>query len=584
MILPRILSAAAVLAAAALSLGAAPAPAPVDYSLSPVIDAGSITALQVTLKFRGDADGATELQLPDEWAAEKGLYLFIRDFRVTGASRVEMGLKDGKYDLARRVLTARPGAPIKVTYKVVTGFDADPEPGPGNLFKPIIRPQWFFAYGEALFAYPESQIQSPAHFHWTGPRDVGFASDLEHLSGARPGVVNDVAESIVIGGQDLRIHTREVGGAPLRVAILGQYPFRDQDFVGMADKVLSAENHFWGGHIGPFLIAMAPLKAKENDQSLGGTGRSDAFALTASTDAALEQFRFLLAHEYFHTWNSRQLGHMYDGAREPAAYWFSEGFTDFYTRRLMLRSGLFSLQDFAGEWNEMLTAYSSSPAINHTNEQIVTDYWTDYPTQKLPYQRGAMLAAIWNQRILAATGGRVGLDDVVRRMRDLTGIDRRAGRTPTVSAELFPRVYADLGGPDLGPDIERYIVRGETILLPADIWGDCAVIRNATHKPFARGWDADATTANGNVMVGLKDNSPAWRAGLRNGMQIVKREFGEPGNSAVEYGLRIRAPEGTETVYRFMPAAEGPDVTLQSVEIPEMDEARREACVRLTGG
>jgi len=578
------------LAAAVLSMGAARAPAAdpdgVDYRLSPVFEGGELTALQVTLRFRADADGQTVLQLPNEWASEKALYRYVRDLRISGATGYELAVDGGKPDFSKRLLTSAARAPITVSYRVVTGFDADPEPGPGNPFKPIIRPQWFFVYGEALFAAPADRDSAHASFHWSGaPRGFGFASDLEHLARLRPGSVGDVIESIVIGGKDLRIYSRQVGGAPLRVAILGQYRFTDQDFAAMAERVLGAENSFWGGHIDPFLIAMAPLKAKENNQSLGGTGRSDAFALTASTDAELQQFRFLLAHEYFHTWDPRQLGGMYDGAREPAAYWFSEGFTDFYTRRLMLRAGVFSLEDFAGEWNDMLKAYDASTARNHTNEQIVTDFWTDYPTQKLPYQRGAMLAAIWNARLLQATGGRVSLDDVMHRMRDLTAADRDAGRERVVTADLFPRIYAEMGGPDLRPDIDRYIVRGETILLPADLWGDCARVETVTRAAFARGWDAEATTAAGNVVTGLKDDSPAYRAGIRNGMKIVKREFGEPGDSTVEYGLRIKAPDGTETVYRFMPVGTGPDETVQKVVVaPGLDAAKRAACARTVGG
>ena len=39
---------------------------------------------------------------------------------------------------------------------------------------------------------------------------------------------------------------------------------------------------------------------------------------------------------------------------------FSEGFTDFYARKLSLRSGLFSLQDFLADWNRMLAAYAAT--------------------------------------------------------------------------------------------------------------------------------------------------------------------------------------------------------------------------------
>ncbi|MGH1560899.1 hypothetical protein ACRAWD_30785 [Caulobacter segnis] len=42
--------------------------------------------------------------------------------------------------------------------------------------------------------------------------------------------------------------------------------------------------------------------------------------------------------------------------------WFVEGFTDFYARRLALRSGLHNKADFAAGWNQALLAYATSPS------------------------------------------------------------------------------------------------------------------------------------------------------------------------------------------------------------------------------
>lgn len=100
---------------------------------------------------------------------------------------------------------------------------------------------------------------------------------------------------------------------------------------------------------------------------------------------------------------------------------------------------------------------------------------------------------------------------------------------------------------------------------------------------FDRGWDPQATTNAGNVITGLRDDSPAYAAGLRNGMKIVKREFGQPGDSRVEYGLRVLI-DGKEQVIKFMPVGKGM-VTLQTVTLAkDMDDAKRAACVKSMSG
>ncbi|MGL1562936.1 hypothetical protein ACSTHQ_00210, partial [Vibrio parahaemolyticus] len=79
----------------------------------------------------------------------------------------------------------------------------------------------------------------------------------------------------------------------------------------------------------------------------------------------------------FHTWNPWRLGRMAGAPAERADYWFSEGFTDFYARRLLLRSGVFSLEEFAADWNDALRAYANNPARLEPNRRVVERFWSD---------------------------------------------------------------------------------------------------------------------------------------------------------------------------------------------------------------
>ncbi|MDC0717607.1 M61 family metallopeptidase [Nannocystis bainbridge] len=552
----------------------ATAPEPVAYALSPVFEQDALVALQVEIRLRGDADGLTRLKLPEQWGDARELWKLIRDLEVEGATAVA---EDGP---TVRTIAAPAGAPLQIRYRLVSGFDHDPTSEDGQPFKPIIRPTWFDVFGESLFAYPEGREDDPARFEWRGaPAGFGFASDLEHLAGARPGVVGDVVESVVIGGRDLSVRTDP--GGQVRVAILGSYDFGHDAFFDLSLAVIAAEREFWGDKDGAFLITLAPQQKIAGSLTYGGTGRSDAFTLSVSQDLPFPPLRHLLAHEYFHTWNARQLGGQAEGLAEGAGKWFAEGFTEFYTWRLLLRAGLYSLEDFVAAWNTGLVEYWTSPVRDEPNARIVADYWNDHTVSRLPYRRGPLLAAIWEQRLRQATGGARDLDDVMKAMR--AKVQASPVKLAPDAASVFPPVYRELGGPDLADDLERFVVQGVAIRLPADVFGPCLRVVDSLRHEFERGWDVDATAAADRVITGLRKGSPAWRAGLRDGMKVVERIAGEPGDSTVPYVLRVRDGK-RERQISFKPEGER-QFPMQQLELaPGLTPERRAACARELSG
>jgi len=538
------------LAAGFLSVLAAPAGAaspPADtvaYRLAPEFDAaGALTALKVEIRFREGASGRTRLAWTKAWAGDAELWAHARDMKISGGDAAADG--PGAW-----TIRAAPGAPIVATYRIVSAYDHDPTDDDSKQSKPVVRPTWFYAVGEALFAQPQDRKKAPATFVWDGPaKGFGFASDLEHLArpgkaAARAGTVEDVVESIVIGGRDLRTFEQRYGGARVRVAILGRYGFDDAAFAQQAFRVLKAERGFWGDRARPFLVTMSPTVGAPGRLSYGGTGRTDAFALWVDPSTRLGDLRWLLAHEYFHTWNPGQLGDLGDETVEAAGYWFSEGFTDYYAWKLMLRAGLFSPQDFAAKWNEMLRAYTTSPARDKPNSLIVTDFWKSQQVEKLPYQRGAILAAVLDRRAQARG---TSLDAVLREMRRLAATP---GQTRHADA-LLPVAYRKVVGVDLSGLIARHVIAGEPLELPADAFGACFGVKTVEVAPFEFGWDRGATSKGDGVVTGLREDAPAYAAGLRNGMKIVEFLSVDSDNSAVPVVLRVKPADGPERLVRF---------------------------------
>lgn len=520
-----------VLVAAGL-LGAAKAPT-VDYRLGATAQSGAPPLLDVELRFVGDEDGETHLDLPDRFASGRDAWRHVLDLKVSGASVRE----DGP---AHRVLTHKPRARITVRYRVSSTYDRDPAASDGNPYKgPLIRPDWFNLMGEFVFAEPRGRGRQPATFRWGRlPKGWTVASDLEHGRMGRPLTVDDVGQSLTLGGSALRVEARPISGGVLRFAAVegGSYPID-----AMADdiaRIVTAQRTYWNDRDGPYFVGFTPLTSDGRARSVGGTGRGDGFALYA-TEGMAERLRWTMAHEHIHTWIPGRVGGM-GGADQPLRYWFSEGVTDFLTWRTMVRAGLVSPEEVVGRMDEALRGYDANPLKTAPNTRVLAEFWTTPDAQKLPYQRGAMLALKWDEDIRRKTGGRVDLDDVILRMRDHYRQFPK-GQGPDVATGLVSAAWT-LAGLDLRPDIARYVDRGEAISLPEQMFDGCLDTRTTVTPAFDAGFDVTAS-ATAKIVRGVRRGGPAWTSGLRDGQRIDAIDL-KLGDTSREIVLTVRPVNG----------------------------------------
>ena len=561
-----------------LALGCAAVAAADDtvrYSLTPVMAKGKLESLAIEARFKGDGDGETVVILPNEWGGKKQLYLGVRDFKVDGDGvAVETPAPE------KRVVRHKPGTDLRVRYRIVQYWDGVPAATGENEYRPILQPGYFHVLGNAIFAYPDNRDESsPASFAVTKvPRGWSFASDLEHAAGGRKLTVGDVVESVSVGG-DFRVLKRGL----VRVAIRGKWSFTDDAFLARLQPIITSHHRFWSDPDEPYLVTVIPLETTPGSRSLGGTGRGDAFAFFATDNADGVVLNQILAHEHLHTWIPRRIGSLPESEagnerNEARDYWLSEGFTDFYTSRLLLRDGIWSVEDFVSGLNDVLFAFANSPVRTAPNSRIVADFWNDPSVGKLPYQRGQLLAMVWDHQLRGATKGERDLDDVVLAMKA-----RAAGPAkPPLASQLFVEEMKR-AGVDAGEDMTRYVEKGEAVLLAADVFASCGTVATLDLPTFDRGFDPEQTAANGDKIAGLREDSPGYRAGLRNGMQLLKRESGKTGDSRVPLSYRVR-DNGVERVITYQPEGKT-RITLQELTLKAgMTEADRKACAARLGG
>lgn len=540
------------------------APSRIDYTLTPLIEDGALTAVQFDLRFRGEADGETVLRLPGSWGGQDELWRGVEALAALSGAELHAG-DDPQY----RTLTHRPNARIHVRYRVVQDWEGPPSAGQGNTYRPAIQTGYFHLIGNAALVTPDGASQhSPVRLRVRNlPRGWRFASDLEH-SGLRLG---NVWASVMVGG-DFRVVRGE--DRNVRVAIRGDWAFSDQGFANEVSEIVAAQRRFWNDRSSPYLVTVIQLEAPNPGWlSIGGTGLGDAFAFFATPNAEAAHITRTLAHEGLHSWIPGAIGGLPD-EDEAAHYWLSEGFTDFYTARLLVREGLWTPAQYAADLNEALRAYAQSPARAEPNARIVADFWSDRHVRQLPYQRGRFLAMIWDARMRAE---RRSMDDVMREMR------HRAETTDTMKAgEMFPLAARYLGL-DPSEEIVAHVEAGAPILLPEDVVAPCGRIVTREAIPFHRGFDIEATQANNDVIAGVDPALPAYAAGLRDGMVLLRRDGGQIGDPDQEITYVARDGE-SERAFTYMPRGRG-TYTLQQLELdPTLNGARLARCVAVLGG
>jgi predicted metalloprotease with PDZ domain len=534
--------------ALSVTISAAAMPrASVIYEISPTLEGDALTDLAVKLRFQADASGITTLQLPRTSMGQTELWRGLKNMEAEGA--------EISGDGPTRTLKSKPGREITVRYRVATTIGHEPTDADGYPSTPWIRPSWFFVDGPSFLVTVGERSDARIMLRWSGwPAGFEYASNLEHTQ------TTDPRHSVFIGGRDLRI----VQSGPLRLAIRGQYPFTDAELAADLAKILKAERDFFADDAAaPYLVAASSIETGPS-QSFRGTWKDGAFAMVTSASMTREELRPFLAHELFHAWNPARLG----VPTGPKDYWFSEGFTDFYARRFLQRARLISSTEFANAWNEMFRAYGASPAKTMPGAQAAKGFWTDPYAEKIPYQRGAMLAALWDWR-LRQRG--LSLDSVLRAQSEAFRSAPDAGLT-----ELFIGAM-NRAGVDIDGDVAKYINEGAAIDLPNDIFAPCGTLETVTAPSFELGFDPVPSSDGTLTATHIKPGAAAYRAGLREGMTIVRKVSGVNGDATRPYELLIRSTDSSIRTVRFLPQGKGV-VSYQQLVLDPVSANNRAIC------
>jgi predicted metalloprotease with PDZ domain len=159
----------------------------------------------------------------------------------------------------------------------------------------------------------------------------------------------------------------------------------------------------------------------------GGMEHTNSTAIGTYSDLSLPG---VAAHEFFHLWNVKRIR---PASLEPVDYtkeqytralWFAEGVTSTYGSYTLLRSGIWSKEQFYADLGEQISELAGRPANRwQSAEQSSLDAWLEkYPFYNQPensvsyYTKGQVLGDLLDILIRDRTGNEKSLDDVLRAM------------------------------------------------------------------------------------------------------------------------------------------------------------------------
>ena len=491
----------------------------IRYEIEPMM-ASDAPKIKIGLSFRADSSGATRIRLPLEFGGQSRLYQAIKNLRLTvpDAELIDTDRPEIK------TIKHRGGETIRLEYELIQDWTGAPEAGgasakAGGGYRPILQPGYFHFLGSGAWVLPDLPKDSKLKvaINWKNVKENFTLSNSFGTNQTAQSFTTDVetfGSSVYVGG-NYKITEKTVKGKQLLVATRGKWNFTDEQFASLVEKIVLATREFWNDFEQPyFLVTLLPIESDPQSKSIGGTGLINSFATFVTTNATLNDVAWLIAHEYFHNWNPMAFGGMKDP--EQAVYWFSEGFTDFYAYRLLLRAGLIDLEGYAARYNEFLADYYQSPVRNENNGRIVRDFFSDSAVGKLPYRRGMLLATKWDEIVRRQSKGGKSLDDVMRQILR----DARQKKIKEISTDYVVSVLSQYARHDFAGDVEKYVEKGDTIGDFEGVLGECVESFATSAGKFELGFDFE-TVRKSKIAAQVVEQSSAYAAGLRNGQKIL---------------------------------------------------------------
>jgi predicted metalloprotease with PDZ domain len=406
------------------------------------------------------------------------------------------------------------------------------------------------AYGNGanLFFYVEGRKDEPQEVAFRLPRGWKTSMALPEKGGVfRAADYDELVDAPFECGTH-RTFPFSVLGVPHTLALWGGGNEDAARLVGDLKKLVREAAALFGGLPYPRYLFLVHL----------ATGARGGLEHRASQSVALDPHAFrpeksyrdallLFSHELFHAWNVKRIRPEtfgpFDYGREVHTkdLWALEGFTSYYETLLLVRAGLLTEAQAFEQWTTHWKGHLETPGRKVQSAEMASfDTWIRFyrPDENSPnvsesyYRRGALLGLALDLTLRRATGGRRGLDDVLRRLfrtwaakgkgypeGAVEEASIRVARARPLVRRFFDRYVRGVGTPDLARLLLAAGLRLREVAEAEE--GVAGAMPPRVRATF--GWKTKVENS-GLVVAEVLAEGPAERAGVNAGDLLVAVE------------------------------------------------------------
>ena len=376
----------------------------------------------------------------------EGLYdgygRYLRDLSGTDANGEKIPVTEiGK---TQWMVETENDLPVTLHYKVLLNHD-EREWQWGKPETPYIQEDCIFWPGYALFIAAEVEdielyLDVPENWHVsTSWQRIGNEGHRFAITDQ-----NDLMSAYLLLGthsERLARLSRGTGEAEIVLALGGRFKASMDEVQKTVESLLHAYSGVFDGTPQDRMLFVA--NPNEKHRGGGVSGSSITVLTSGSLDETDRSFWVpLVAHEVCHIWIGKTIDFKWQ------EYWFSEGFTEYYSRIICTRLGLTSENDFLRDLERKWESY-----LSRQGQLSIREAGEDKSTNReLVYQGGSLVAAALDLQIRSLTQNRKSLDDVMKRMYREFGL---TGSKYTMKDVI--RIVSQIAGENFEPFFCKYV-------------------------------------------------------------------------------------------------------------------------------
>ena len=237
--------------------------------------------------------------------------------------------------------------------------------------------------------------------------------------------LDELPLTVAVSGE-YRISRTDVGGVEVKLAIAGEWSFRDSELFDLICRIVRHETSMFGSSPHDSYLFVCDRNPLKRYDTFGNFGVHFSRNMILLFDSRLDRSDLydipmsVIAHEFFHNWNGDAIK-----PESDELLWFTEGATVYYSYRVLLDINIIVPAQYEARRAHIIRRYLDNPYRSDVAlTSAANSDLNDRDMVNLLYDGGFLAAEALDGRLAELSGGSVRLIDVLRRMyRDGTGRD-----------------------------------------------------------------------------------------------------------------------------------------------------------------